>query len=532
MNINNIKTVIVTASQMQEIENKMFAEGMPVSSLMEKAALFCSQKINQDYPLSDYKKVGFIIGNGHNGGDGLVIARELFFQNYQVKLYLPLADKSKDLTTQHLNYAKFLNLDFVANIHDLKHCDLIIDCLFGFGLNRSINNPLADDILTINSWQKPIISIDLPSGIHTDRGEVLGVAIKATHTLCLGLWKLGLFQSSAWEYTGKIERIDIGIPHNLVAEIINQSPIIKLMTAEKVKVVLPLSRAINTHKYKQGNLLLICGSQEYAGAALLAGYGAKSSGVGMLTLAVPESLKTLIINHLPFALVIGLPETNIEKIISDDILSLNKYDTIVFGMGISKKNQFLTEQFFKKILDIEKILIIDADGFNYLLKGSFLDTLSKRKFPTILTPHEGEFKRLFPDLDLNIDRFSTLQQAAKRINSTILLKGAKTMISHRGEKNWIINKGTAALARGGSGDVLSGFIGGLVAQTNLSQHPIEEVVATAAWLHQQGGILAAKDYTQMGVDGLILADYINKAIVGIRKELGMKNEELSSDASK
>lgn len=515
MNIGEIKETIVTANQMQEIEQKIFAEGMPIASLMEKTALFCSEKVYLDYPLSDYKKVGFIIGNGHNGGDGLVIARELFFKNYQVKLYTPLAYKSKDLTAQHLQYAKFLNLDFITNIHDLKHCDLIIDCLFGFGLNRIINNPLADDILTINSWQKPIISIDLPSGIHTDTGEVLGVAIKATHTLCLGLWKLGLFQYGAWEYTGKIQRIEIGIPLNLVTKIINKFPTIKLMTAEKVKAVLPLPRAINTHKYKQGNLLLICGSQEYAGAALLAGYGANTSGVGMLTLAVPESLKILIINHLPFALVISLPETNIEGIVSDDILSLNKYDVIVFGMGISKKNQFLTEEFFEKILNTEKILIIDADGFNYLLRGNCLDILSQRKYPTILTPHEGEFKRLFPDLDLNIERFSTLQKAAKRINSTILLKGAKTMISHQGEKNWIINEGTPALARGGSGDVLSGFIGGLVAQIDLSQHPIEEVVATAAWLHQQGGILAAKDYTQMGVDGVTLANYINKAIFAI-----------------
>jgi ADP-dependent NAD(P)H-hydrate dehydratase / NAD(P)H-hydrate epimerase len=516
MNIDYIEKAIVTVNQMQKIEQKMFAQGMPIPSLMEKVALFCVQKIYQDYPLTNYKKVGFMIGNGHNGADGLVIARELFFKNYQVQLYTPLAHKSKDLTAQHLQYAKFLNLDFVTNIHDLKHCDLIIDCLFGFGLNRHINNPLAEDILTINSWQKPIISIDLPSGIHTDTGEVLGIAIKATHTFCLGLWKLGLFQSSAWEYTGKIDRINIDIPHHLVTEIINKSPTIKLMTAAKVKAVLPLPRAINTHKYKQGNLLLICGSQEYAGAALLAGYGAKSSGVGMLTLALPESLKILIINHLPFALVIGLPETNIEGIISDEMLSLNKYDTIVFGMGISKKKNFLTEEFFKKILNTEKILIIDADGFNYLLRGNFLETLSQRKYPTILTPHEGEFKRLFPDLDLSIDRFSTLQKAAKRINSTILLKGAKTMISHRGEKNWIINEGTPALARGGSGDVLSGFIGGLVAQINLTQHPIEEVVATAAWLHQQGGILAAKDYTQMGVDGVTLANYINKAIFAMR----------------
>ncbi len=512
MNTDDLKQIIVTIEQMQKIEQKIFAEGMPVASLMEKAAIFCTQKINQDYPLNNYKKVGFIIGSGHNGGDGLVIGRELFLKGYQVKLYTPLADKSKTLTAQHLQYAKFLGIDFITDINDLKYCDLIIDCLFGFGLNRNINDPLANDILSVNKWKKPIISIDLPSGIHTDTGAVLGIAIKATHTLCLGLWKLGLFQPPAWEYSGKIERIDLGIPHDLVIETINKSPTVKLMTAHKVKATLPLPRAINTYKYKQGNLLLICGSQEYAGAALLAGYGAKSSGVGMLTLGVPESLKSLILNHFPFALVIGLPERGTGAIVSGDMLSLNKYDTIVFGMGISQKNLSLTTDFFEKILNTETRLILDADGFNYLLEKKFWDILSQRKSPTILTPHEGEFKRLFPDLDLTTDRFRTLQQAARRTNSTILLKGAKTMISHQGEKNWIINEGTAALARGGSGDVLSGFIGGLVAQTDLTQHSVDEVVATAAWLHQQGGILAAQKHTEMGVDGITLAHYINRAI--------------------
>ncbi|BAQ62504.1 NAD(P)HX epimerase [Geminocystis sp. NIES-3708] len=512
MNINNLKEVVITANQMQEIERKMFAQGMPIASLMEKAALLCSQKINQDYPLNNYQKIGFLIGNGHNGGDGLVIARELFLKSYQVKLYTPLAHKSKDLTAQHLQYAHYLELDFVNNINDLKHCDLIIDCFFGFGLNRPINNFLADDILSINSWKKLVISIDLPSGIHTDTGEVLGVAIKASHTLCLGLWKLGLFQFLVWQYTGKLDIIDIGIPEDLISAIINKSPTIKIITSGKVKAVLPIPRAINTHKYKQGNLLLICGSQKYAGAALLSGYGAKTSGVGMLTLAVPESLRMLILNHLPFALVIGLSETNIETFPSEEMLSLNKYDTIVFGMGISQQDNYVIEQLFEQILNSEKTLIIDADGFYYLLKNNFLELLSNRKYPTILTPHDGEFKRLFPDLDLNKDRFITLQKAAKRINSTILLKGTKTMISYKGEKNWIINESTSALARGGSGDVLSGFIGGLIAQTDLSQHSIDEVVATAGWLHQRGGILAAKNHTQMGVDGVTLADYINKAI--------------------
>lgn len=502
---------VVKAKQMQDIENRMFAQGMPVASLMEKAGLFSSQKIAQEYPLSEYKKVGFFIGCGHNGGDGFVIARELWLQGYEVKLYTPLADKSKDLTAQHLQYAKFLNLPFVDNIEELADCDVIIDCLFGFGLNRHITDSLADDITLVNQWQKPVISIDIPSGIHTDTGEVLGIAIKANSTLCLGLWKLGLFQSPAWEYTGKLVKIDIGIPNEIVTEVINQSPVVKVITREKVKEVLPLPRAVNTHKYRQGNVLLICGSRRYGGASLLAGYGANASGVGMLTMIVPQFLQPLINSNIPSALVIATPETTTGVMDFSSLLPIDfsQYSSIVLGMGIKKEKIPCFP--FKEILATSAILIIDADGFNYLTEYN-LQILSQRQAPTILTPHEGEFKRLFPDIDLNKNRLEGLQEASRRINSTILLKGAKTMISHQGKYDRIIKEGTPALARGGSGDVLSGFLGGLLAQTNLSKHSIEDAVASGGWLHQQGGILASQDVTELGVDGVTLAHYISRCL--------------------
>ncbi|BAQ66783.1 bifunctional ADP-dependent NAD(P)H-hydrate dehydratase/NAD(P)H-hydrate epimerase [Geminocystis sp. NIES-3709] len=509
--IINDHCTIVTAKQMQEIENRMFTEGMPVASLMEKAALLCSQRIYQEYPLIQSTTVGFIIGSGHNGGDGLVIARELFLKGYQVKLYTPLANNSKDLTAQHLQYARFLNIDFVTDIEGLINGDVIIDCLFGFGLNRQITNSLAHDIILLNQWQKPVISIDIPSGIHTDTGEVLGVAVKAHLTLCLGLWKLGLFQSPAWEYTGKLEKIDLGIPDNLVKEVIHQSPLTQLITREKVKTVLPLPRAVNTHKYRQGNLLLICGSRQYAGAALFSAYGANVSGVGMLTMIIPQSLQPLINSHIPSALVVATKETKtgVMDFTSLSDVDLSKYNTILFGMGITReKIPYLPLQ---EILTTSAILVIDADGFNYLTEDN-LHILSQRLAPTILTPHEGEFKRLFPNINLNKNRLEGLQEAAKKINGTILLKGSKTMISHQGQYNWIIKEGTTALARGGSGDVLSGFLGGLLAQTDFIKHSIQDVVASAGWLHQQGGILAVEDLTELGVDGITLAHYISQSI--------------------
>lgn len=503
---------VVSAKQMQEIENRMFAQGMPVASLMEKAGFLSTQKITEEYPLRQYKKVGFFIGCGHNGGDGLVIARELWLQGYEVKLYTPLANKSKDLTTQHLHYGRFLNLPFVTTIEELADCDVIIDCLFGFGLNRHITNSLADDITLVNQWQKPVVSIDIPSGIHTDTGEVLGIAVKANLTLCLGLWKLGLFQSPAWEYTGILTKIDIGIPNDIVTEVMNQSPVVKVITKEKVKEVLPLPRAVNTHKYRQGNVLLICGSRRYGGASLLAGYGANASGVGMLTMIVPQFLQPLINGNIPSALVVATPETTtgVMDFSSLPPIDFSQYSSIVLGMGISREKIPCFP--IAEILATSATLIIDADGFNYLTEDDNWQILSQRQSPTILTPHEGEFKRLFPDIDLNKNRLQGLQEASRRINSTILLKGAKTMISHQGKYDRIIKEGTPALARGGSGDVLSGFLGGLLAQTDFSKHSIEDVVASGGWLHQQGGILASQDLTELGVDGVTLAHYISRSI--------------------
>jgi len=180
---------------------------------------------------------------------------------------------------------------------------LFIDGLFGFGLERTLSGEIAELVDKINSWQKPIISIDIASGIHTDTGEVLGTAIKATHTFCLGLWKRAFFQDLALPYLGKVELIDIGISPLDLETILQDSPPILRVNPDLIRPYLPLPRPLLTHKYQQGHLLIICGSRRYAGGAILAGLGARGSGVGMLSIAVPAALKSLLISHLPEALI-------------------------------------------------------------------------------------------------------------------------------------------------------------------------------------------------------------------------------------
>jgi len=498
-----IEQFIVSASQMAAIEQRMFNAGMPVAALMEKVAALISQRFVQLYPLSVVSKIGVLVGPGHNGGDAAVVARELQLQGYAVCFYRPL-DKGKELTQAHLDYAISLGIPVLEFVSALQDCDVIIDGLFGFGMTRPLSGDLATDVDRINQESLPVVSIDLPSGIHTDTGEVLGTAIKATHTFCLGLWKRAFFQNQALAYLGKVELINFGIPLADVQAIIEEKEAIKRMSASLARSFLPLPRPLVTHKYKQGHLLIIAGSRQYAGGVILTGLGARSSGVGMLSIAAPSSLKPMLVNHLPEALILDCPETETGAIAQLPDLALDQYSAIALGPGLTLEAPPLVPP----ILEAATPLIIDADGLNAIAEMNSVTALKARSQPTILTPHWGEFRRLFPDLK-NKDTFETVQTAAKTTNSTILLKGARTLIAGE-EETWAIPESTPALARGGSGDVLTGLLGGLIAQSHNKNVSPTTLTATAGVWHAQAGILASEQHSELGVDAFTLTQYLTQ----------------------
>ena len=505
---NIVETVIVSASQMQQIEEQIFAAGMPVSALMEKAARLCSDRICELYPQSSFPSVGILVGPGHNGGDALVIARELYLAGYKVKIFRPFF-KLKPLTAQHSNYATSLGIGFHEEIKPLQKCQLLIDGLFGFGLTRELPENIIEIINSVNSWAKPVVSIDLPSGINTDTGEILGGAIKATNTLCLGLWKRAFFQDLTLEYLGESERIDFGILPHHIWSVLPKPVLVKRMSKAIALKLLPLPRPSVVHKYTQGHLLLICGSQRYAGAAILTALGARASGVGMLTIAVPESLKMMMVSKIPEALIVECPE-NKEGAISSlpfSASALDKFQAIACGPGITRDAKTVVE----KVLPAQCPIVLDADALNILAEQDVIEVLTQRESPTVLTPHAGEFQRLFSKIATEqSDSLTLAQTAASQSNSIILLKGARTAIANQQGLTWLIPQSTPALARGGSGDVLTGLTGGLIAQAKDSS--LLNTVASAAWWHAQAGILAASDRTELGVDGATLAEYILRAI--------------------
>ena len=492
---------IATAAQMQAIENLVFQSGMPVAALMEKVGLRITQRLTELYPAQSYSHIGILVGSGHNGGDALVVARELYHQGRQVKIYTPFA-KSKPLTQVHESYAKTLEIPFVS-LEELQNCDLIVDGIFGFGLERNVTGDVAIAINTINNWQIPILSIDLPSGLHSDHGSVMGIAIKATNTLCLGLWKRGLLTEAATPYVGKLEKVSFDIPEKFVLQVLGNDHLLWRIEPQKVlRDRLPIPRNPIAHKYEIGHLLLVVGSQKYGGAAILAAMGAKATGLGMLSIAVPNSLKAIMLAQVPDALVIGCPEIESGAIAELPDLDLQKYQAIVCGCGLSLDVQQVVEQ----IINSDRPLVLDADGLNILAlmrEAQIIEKLKDRTNPAILTPHWGEFCRLFPDLR-EVERIEALQTAVNLTKSTILLKGARTAIAFSDQQKsqvWINPESTSALARGGSGDVLAGMIGGLLAQGLTAN---DAAIAATVW-HSQTAIWLASQRTEMGVDPVTLA---------------------------
>ena len=486
---------------MQAIEQSVFAAGMPIAALMEKVGGLLFSRIQQDFPLEKYSTIGILVGPGHNGGDALVVARELLLAGRHIKVWEP-SQKSKSLTAAHAQYLQSLGAAWTDSYGELHDCQLLIDGLFGFGLGRSLEGIWADTVNWANQSGIAIASIDLPSGIETDSGETLGTAIRAHTTYCLGLWKQGLLQDRALDSIGRLTLVDFGLPLPTITMVLGDKPVVEQITATSVRDRLPSQRwgtrqhppAPDTHKYNHGHLLLVCGSTRYSGAAILTALGARPSGVGMVTIAVPDSIQTIVRQWIPEALVLPCPQTSSGSIATIPGMSEKNYTAIAFGPGMDKDIDGL----LASVCMLNVPLLLDADGLNALSRASF-ELVVERSSPTLLTPHLGEFRRLFPTISPD-RRLSAAQTAAQHCNGVVLLKGARTIISD-GEKIWVNPNSTPALARGGSGDVLTGLIGGLLAQGIMAV----DAAVIGTWWHAQAALSLSQTSGVGAVDPVNLA---------------------------
>jgi len=464
--------LLVHGAQMAALEQQLFASGLPVEALMEKAALaVVARLVEQHGDTLERQGAMVLVGPGHNGGDGLVVARELELRGLKVAIWSPF-ERHKPLTASHLRHAQWLGIPRLSAPPDPAGEALWIDALFGTGQRQAPPAPLLA-LLAERERRQPrrLVAIDVPTGLCADRGQCLGTgAARALRTYSLGLRKTGLIQDPALEWVGQLERIDLGLPGALLAQLPPEQPL-ALSAADLDGAPWPQPAAA-AGKYGRGRLLLVAGSQRYMGAAALVMAGASASGCGSVQAALPEQLATTFWYVAP-QVVLRLrlpcgPAGGLELAALAE-LDAGRLDAIVLGPGLGGGDDGEARgdgQAWEWLQQFQGLLLLDADGLNRLarLGDAAIPWLGQRRGPTWLTPHQGEFARLFPRF-AELPPLEAAAAAAQASGAAVLLKGAHTVVAGPqaggSAARWQLRTAAAAAARAGLGDVLAGYAGGL-----------------------------------------------------------------------
>lgn len=456
---------LVTREQMRACDEEAINKyQIPSVLLMEQAAYSVFKCVDE----LDPGQVTIVCGSGNNGGDGLALARQLFvWSKHQVKVVVmcPQEHLSEDAKVYYcicksmsIPVVEYNSKAYENNL--IEEADYVVDALFGTGLARPITGAYYHVIEVINRSKKPVISIDMPSGICANTGKILGIAVEAWKTITFALPKIGLYTYPGTMYAGEVVCQEIGIPKQVLEA---TSTHIYAITPEWVKCCLP-KRPMRSNKGTYGKVLVIGGQRGMSGAITLAAQSAMKIGAGIVTAAVPKSIHQIIENKLTE--VMSIPLSDIGGKLGIDAITeleepLKQCQVIVIGPGMGRSAELRT--ILAEILKTDKPCIIDADGL-FALK-EHLGMLEKRQAPVIITPHPGELGRLIdvPIEALLEEPIAYTEEFAKKYGVTVVFKIERTIISN-GTKTLINTTGNPGLAKGGSGDVLAGMIGGMLAQ--------------------------------------------------------------------
>ncbi len=485
---------------------------IPGLILMENAGMNTTVEVmkalNDDYR----KKVIIICGTGNNGGDGFAVARHLYNKDVQVKVYV-IGEESSIQNDGKTNFeairAMRVSIGFLKDENDmidfnldLMKSDIVVDAIFGTGLNTPVKGIANEVIRVVNKVQRKIISVDIPSGISGDTGKVLGNAIRATKTVAYQLPKIGNLTAPAIEYNGELLICPIGIPQEAIHKSQYEA---KLITEKTLKDILPI-RGLNSHKGNYGRALMVAGSRGMTGAAILASKAALRSGVGMLHLAIPEELNDILETQLTEVMTVPfqIPGGNVKEFngVEDIIIGLQRSDVVALGPGLGRSKE--TEIIVERVLREAKCpVILDADALNVL--PNMLKLLKKVKSRCILTPHPGEMAKLtgLSISEINENRIKVAKDFSKKYGVIVVLKGASTVITDEQGHVYLNTTGNPGMATAGSGDVLTGIITALVGQK------IELIDAAMAgvYIHGRAGDEAAKI---TGEYGMIASDMVRE----------------------
>ncbi|MGM0567408.1 MAG: NAD(P)H-hydrate dehydratase [Bacteroidota bacterium] len=492
---------ISNVNEMRNMDRRATKEyGIPQEILMENAGQAVYYTILKEFGIKNKKFVVFC-GVGNNGGDGLVVARKIHSSGGHVTVFI-IGDPAKYKGAAKQNFdivekiqVKLFHFQDISLARDtVQSADAIIDAIFGTGLDRDVNAIYKDAITVINESQKTVFSLDIPSGVNGNTGQVMGTAVKANYTVTFGLPKTGTLLYPGFELCGKLYVTHISFPPAL-----QNSDELKIAVNEPK--IIP-ARKKESHKADYRKTLFISGSSNYLGAPYIAASLFLKAGGGLLYLATPEktsSFKGNIANEIVFIPQKSTDSGSISYQNKTQLLEFaRKVEMVVIGPGLSLNAE--TQLLVKELcIEIQKPLLIDGDGITAV--SADLDSIAKRSAPTILTPRPEEMASItkLKTEDILKDKINILQDTCQKLNAMIVLKGAHSLIGYPDKKVLINLSGNPGIPGAGSGDVLTGVILGM-AGLGFS---IDEALPMGVFLHGLAGDLAV---IQTGEDRLIADD--------------------------
>jgi ADP-dependent NAD(P)H-hydrate dehydratase / NAD(P)H-hydrate epimerase len=493
--------------------------GIEIAALMERAGARTAEVARLLLRERGGRGVIVLAGKGNNGGDGLVAARYLSGEsNLRVLLVAP-AEEIRGEPAAHLQSLR----DRHVRIQDagalgaedldriLLEADLLVDAIFGTGFRGPADGVPARVIEAANRSGRPILAVDVPSGVDAGTGRADPPCIRAVATVTMGLPKVGLVQYPAAANAGRLFVADIGFPAALVEEAPIQT---SLARASWVDRSLP-RRSPDSHKGAFGRVLVVAGARGFTGAAVLAARGAIRAGAGLVTVGIPASLVAVPPASLPEAMTHPLPETSqgtLSESAGEAILEFAAgVSAVAIGPGLTTHPEVVA--LVRRLLPrLDQPVVVDADGLNALAGEAV--RLRDVPGPVVITPHPGEMARLLGRAvdEVQRDRTATARDAARTLRVVVVLKGARTVVASPDGRVYVIPTGNAAMATGGMGDVLTGAVAAFLGQ----RVPPFEAAACAAYLHGLAGDLAAASRGELGLLAHEVADDIPRALARVR----------------
>ena len=507
---------IVTAAQMAALEQASERRGVDTDTLMEAAGLRVAESAREEWAGVAGAPVLVLVGPGNNGADGLVAARHLRRWGAEVTTYVVAERPELD---PKMGLARSYGVDVLRSADDpglqelrrsLSRCRLVIDAVLGTGRARPLEGTVKEALSCLKARRLGttpplLLALDLPTGLDSDTGEVDPACPRADLTVALGLPKLGLLSFPGADHVGRLKVVDIGLPPDLEeAQGISQ----ELLTPHWVSRRLPC-RPLDSHKGTFGHALVVAGSRNYVGAAFLACQSAVRVGAGLVTLATPQSVYSIAAGKLTEVIHLPLPEDPEGRVHPDAAKLirpvLDRYTCLLVGCGMGWSSG--TGEFLEHLLLVEPRpglpLVVDADGLNNLSRHA--QWWQRLECPAVVTPHPGEMATLtgVSTLEVQRDRLETARHWASHWGVTVCLKGAYTVIAASAGPAQVSPFANPALASGGTGEVLTGIIVGLMAQ-GLSP---ADATGCGVYLHGQA---AESVREELGDAGTVASDLIDR----------------------